>query len=43
LSDYADDDTYGHLSLGRSFAFEMGALIPKTDHKLGNYSPWQKL
>ncbi|KAL8928661.1 MAG: hypothetical protein Q9172_000799 [Xanthocarpia lactea] len=35
LADYADDGAYGHVSLGRSFAVEMGSVIPTTDQKLG--------
>lgn len=35
LSEYDDDGAYGHISLGRSFANEMGAMIPTTDQKLG--------
>lgn len=35
LSEYDDDGAYGHVSLGRSFAAEMGALIPSTDQRLG--------
>jgi len=35
LSEYDDDGAYGHVSLGRSFATEMGALIPSTDQRLG--------
>jgi phosphatidylinositol 4-kinase A len=35
LSEYDDDGAYGHVSLGRSFAAEMGALIPTTDQRLG--------
>ncbi|KAL8731760.1 MAG: hypothetical protein Q9166_003207 [cf. Caloplaca sp. 2 TL-2023] len=35
LAEYADDGAYGHVSLGRSFAVEMGSMIPATDQKLG--------
>ncbi|KAL8996118.1 MAG: hypothetical protein Q9169_004310 [Polycauliona sp. 2 TL-2023] len=35
LAEYADDGAYGHVSLGRSFAVEMGSIIPTTDQKLG--------
>ena len=35
LSEYDDDGAYGHVSLGRSFATEMGAFIPTTDQRLG--------
>ncbi|KAL8936377.1 MAG: hypothetical protein Q9216_004967 [Gyalolechia sp. 2 TL-2023] len=39
LAEYADDGAYGHISLGRSFAVEMGSVIPATDQKLdGNAS-----
>lgn len=36
LSAYDDDDdgAYGQVSLGRSFAIEMGSLIPSTDPRL---------
>lgn len=34
LSEYDDDGSYGHVSLGRSFALEMGTTIPMTNHKL---------
>jgi len=27
--------TFGHISLGRSFALEMGSVIPSTDQRLG--------
>ncbi|KAL9042174.1 MAG: hypothetical protein Q9180_000786 [Flavoplaca navasiana] len=35
LAEYADDGAYGHVSMGRSFAVEMGSIIPATDQKLG--------
>jgi phosphatidylinositol 4-kinase A len=35
LSEYDDDGAYGHVSLGRSFASEMGSVIPGTDQRLG--------
>lgn len=35
LSEYDDDGAYGHVSLGRSFALEMGATIPGSDQRLG--------
>ncbi|KKY13877.1 putative phosphatidylinositol 3-kinase 3 [Diplodia seriata] len=35
LSEYDDDGAYGHVSLGRSFALEMGSVIPSTDQRLG--------
>lgn len=34
LSEYIDDGTFGHLSLGRSFALDMGCTIPSTDQRL---------
>lgn len=34
LSEFDDVGSYGHVSLGRSFALEMGALIPDTDPRL---------
>ncbi|KAJ5114569.1 hypothetical protein NUU61_000328 [Penicillium alfredii] len=36
LSEYDDDGGYGHISMGRSFAMEMGSLIPQTDPRLGS-------
>ncbi|KAK4998718.1 Phosphatidylinositol 4-kinase stt4 [Elasticomyces elasticus] len=35
LSDYIDDEPFGEVSLGRSFASEMGSIIPLTDRRLG--------
>ena len=35
LSEYDDDGAYGHVSLGRSFAIEMGSVIPSADQRLG--------
>ncbi|KAF9730815.1 hypothetical protein PMIN06_009193 [Paraphaeosphaeria minitans] len=35
LSEYDDEGAYGHISLGRSFALEMGSAIPSTDQRLG--------
>ena len=35
LSEYDDDGAYGHVSLGRSFAVEMGSAIPASDQRLG--------
>ncbi|KAF2454789.1 hypothetical protein BDY21DRAFT_351610 [Lineolata rhizophorae] len=35
LSEHDDDGAYGHVSLGRSFALEMGSVIPSTDQRLG--------
>lgn len=34
LSDFSDFGAYGHISFGRSFALEMGSLIPNTDQRL---------
>ncbi|KAI9890041.1 MAG: phosphatidylinositol-4- kinase [Vezdaea aestivalis] len=34
LSEYDDDGAYGHIALGRSFALEMGSMIPSTDQRL---------
>ena len=34
MSEYDDDGAYGHVSLGRSFALEIGSVIPRTDQKL---------
>ena len=35
LSEYDDDGAYGHIALGRTFALEMGSVIPATDQRLG--------
>lgn len=35
LSDYDDGEAYGRISMGRSFALEVGSLIPGTDQRLG--------
>jgi len=35
LSEYNDEGAYGHVSLGRSFASDMGSVIPLSDQKLG--------
>ena len=35
LSEYDDTGAYGHVSLGRSFALEIGSLIPPYDQRLG--------
>ncbi|KZF26893.1 phosphatidylinositol 4-kinase [Xylona heveae TC161] len=35
LSEYDDDGAYGHISLGRSFAAEMGSALPTADQRLG--------
>jgi len=34
LSEFEDESAYGHMSLGRSFALEMGSAIPATDQML---------
>ncbi|KAF7894411.1 uncharacterized protein EAF01_009862 [Botrytis porri] len=34
LSEYDDEGAHGHISLGRSFASEMGAVIPSMDQRL---------
>ena len=34
LSEFSDDGAYGHISLGRSFALELGSIIPSTDQRL---------
>lgn len=34
LSEFNDDGAYGHISLGRSFALELGSIIPSTDQRL---------
>ncbi|EXJ96374.1 phosphatidylinositol 4-kinase [Capronia coronata CBS 617.96] len=34
LSQFDDTGSYGHASLGRSFALEMGSVIPSLDHRL---------
>ena len=34
LSEYDDEGAYGHVSLGRSFALDMGSIIPSSDQKL---------
>jgi len=38
LSEYDDEGAYGHVSLGRSFALEMGCLMPSDDQRLGSFS-----
>lgn len=35
LSEYSEGGFYGHVALGRSFALEMGSMIPSTDQRLG--------
>jgi phosphatidylinositol 4-kinase len=39
LSEYDDEGVYGHISLGRSFALEMGSVVPTTDQRLGAIEP----
>lgn len=34
LSEFDDEGAYGHISLGRSFALELGSVIPSTDPRL---------
>ncbi|KAF5022236.1 hypothetical protein F66182_5721 [Fusarium sp. NRRL 66182] len=34
LSEFSDEGAYGHVSLGRSFALELGSIIPSTDNRL---------
>lgn len=34
LSEWDDDGAYGHISLGRSFAMELGFSIPSSDQRL---------
>ncbi|KAF2749622.1 phosphatidylinositol 4-kinase-like protein STT4 [Sporormia fimetaria CBS 119925] len=41
LSEYEDEGVYGHISLGRSFALEMGSVIPSSDQRLGAIEPQQ--
>lgn len=36
LSEYADEGAFGHMSLGRSFAMEIGSSIPFTDQRLNS-------
>ena len=36
LSEFDDEGSYGHLSLGRSFAVEIGSTIPSTDQRLSS-------
>ncbi|KAK3065796.1 phosphatidylinositol-4- kinase, partial [Teratosphaeriaceae sp. CCFEE 6253] len=36
LEDYEDDGAYGHIALGRSFAVEMGSIIPSKDQRLNS-------
>ncbi|KAF1815553.1 hypothetical protein P152DRAFT_410483 [Eremomyces bilateralis CBS 781.70] len=39
LSEYEEERAYGHLSLGRSFAIELGSTIPTTDQRLNAIDP----
>lgn len=39
LSEFDDEGAYGHMSLGRSFAMEIGSSIPATDHRLTSLDP----
>lgn len=39
LSEYYDEGSYGHTSFGRSFALELGSLVPATDHRLQSIEP----
>ena len=34
LSEFDDEGAYGHISLGRSFAMELGSMLPSTDQRL---------
>ncbi|KAG5925839.1 hypothetical protein E4U42_003902 [Claviceps africana] len=34
LSVFDDEEVYGHIALGRSFALELGSLIPSSDNRL---------
>jgi len=43
LSEFEDEGAYGHVSLGRSFALEMGAVVPSTDQRLGAIERQQDL
>lgn len=36
LSEFDDIGSYGHIALGRTFASDMGAIIPPTDHRLAS-------
>ncbi|KAI9841229.1 MAG: phosphatidylinositol-4- kinase [Thelocarpon superellum] len=35
LSDYDDNGAYGHVSLGRSVALDLGSTVPTADQRLG--------
>ncbi|KAL7629182.1 phosphatidylinositol-4- kinase [Parahypoxylon ruwenzoriense] len=39
LSEFEDEGAYGYMSLGRSFAVEMGSSIPATDQRLTVLDP----
>ncbi|KAK8088128.1 phosphatidylinositol 3 [Apiospora hydei] len=39
LSEFNDELAYGHMSLGRSFAMEIGSSIPSTDQRLTSLNP----
>ncbi|KAK6954237.1 hypothetical protein Daesc_004203 [Daldinia eschscholtzii] len=39
LSEFQDEGVYGHMSLGRSLAVEMGSSIPATDQRLTSLDP----
>ncbi|KAI2629573.1 hypothetical protein GGR54DRAFT_628129 [Hypoxylon sp. NC1633] len=39
LSEFDDEGAYGYMSLGRSFAVEMGSSIPATDQRLSSLDP----
>lgn len=39
LSEFDDEGAYGHVSLGRSFAMELGSSIPGTDQRLVSIDP----
>lgn len=39
LSEFDEEGAFGHMSLGRSFAMEMGSSIPLTDQRLTSLNP----
>ncbi|KAI2640683.1 hypothetical protein GGS26DRAFT_172568 [Hypomontagnella submonticulosa] len=39
LSEFEDEGAYGYMSLGRSFAVELGSSIPATDQRLTSLDP----
>ena len=41
LSEFEDEGSLGYVSLGRSFALEMGGTPPNTDRRLGMSPNWQ--